>query len=204
VRLPPSSALTSNRAERDLASLAAHARRDPFLEDLAEQARDTGYGPVVGLLVNGMLVVGRLASPREFAEQLDSHNEWLVSQGEASGDPEVARAWAEARERVANMYVERVEDARNDATAVYAEVDEATAGEEVDLDALDPGLARRLVFAEAVGTLTLAEPHIHLPGAREALRVDVLRVHVAHVAAWWIALPDERGVTTTTIPGSAR
>jgi hypothetical protein len=54
------------RNEANLAHLANRHAPDLFLLDLIQRS-EVGGGLAVGLLVNGMIVLGRLASPMEMA-----------------------------------------------------------------------------------------------------------------------------------------
>jgi hypothetical protein len=74
-------------AEQDLTSIAARNVADGFLHDLIMLAED-GLGFSVGLLLDGMIVVGTIAPSGAIAEDIDTQLRTLAeaAAGERGGD----------------------------------------------------------------------------------------------------------------------
>ena len=82
--------------ELDLAALGAYAVQDGFLLDLIMLA-DEGISTSVGLLINGMIVLGAISSPSLAAGEVDAERRRIAAvsrQPEGMSDEE----WAAAQE----------------------------------------------------------------------------------------------------------
>ncbi len=63
--------------ERDTLDLSLRSTPDPFLGDLIELAQH-GTELALGLLVNGMVVIGRLDRPEAIAQELSTMRQRLI------------------------------------------------------------------------------------------------------------------------------
>jgi hypothetical protein len=179
--------------EWDLANLAAHApHADGFLTDLVELA-DSGIGTVVGLLVNGMVVVGTITSPEIFAEELDRERRRLAESMKSSR-PEGTSAdeWAEGLERFATTNARLLAEIEKDRDRVANEVED---DENAPWDYSSPprGLARESLELNVRHFLTLRDPQIVAPGQPGSIKPKALRVALNRVVAWWPIPLDKDG-----------
>jgi hypothetical protein len=178
-------------ADQDLAALGSHAVQDGFLLDLIMLA-DSGISTSVGLLVNGMIVLGAVSPPSLAAGEVDAERRRIVGlseRPEEMSDDE----WESARERFAEANrraLARTEDARN---RLERDVELYGGGEPID-EALAPAeLTRRLIGHRARPFLTLCDVQLVAPGNPGIARVAVLRVAVSQIGAWWVIRHDETG-----------
>lgn len=177
-----------SHSDRDLARIAARTRRDPALGTLAALA-DTSSGYMVGLLVNGMTVYGRIESPREFYALLDVENAAIVERGRAA-NPE---SWSEdVVAEFIGMWVRRYDEH----AAKHRALVERNAN--VDFEEMSDEDMRSTI-ADDPATITLAEVNVFAPAAAR-LQVPVMRVSVLHIAAWWPVPRDADGNARFTHP----
>ncbi|MEA2302539.1 MAG: hypothetical protein QOE44_3074 [Solirubrobacteraceae bacterium] len=178
-------------ADQDLAALGSYAVQDGFLLDLIMLA-DSGISTSVGLLVNGMIVLGAVSPPSLAAGEVDAERRRIVGlseRPEEMSDDE----WESARERFAEANrraLDRTEDARN---RLERDVELYGGGEPID-EALAPAmLTRRLIGHRARPFLTLCDVQLVAPGNPGIARIAVLRVAVSQIGAWWVIRHDETG-----------
>jgi hypothetical protein len=178
-------------ADQDLAALGSYAVQDGFLLDLIMLA-DSGISTSVGLLVNGMIVLGAVSPPSLAAGEVDAERRRIVGlseRPEEMSDDE----WESARERFAEANrraLDRTEDARN---RLERDVELYGGGEPID-EALAPAmLTRRLMGHRARPFLTLCDVQLVAPGNPGIARIAVLRVAVSQIGAWWVIRHDETG-----------
>jgi hypothetical protein len=183
-------------AERDAIVMAARTAPDGFLYDLAYYA-ENGLGLVVGLLVNGMIVVGPLAAPEVIAEELVKarHNAFGAG-GRSGASPD--DDWPAQREAFATEPRRNVEQLRDDRQKLYSELE---AQGDQSIMKLPRDVARRLLVDSARPHITIENAIINAPGVARTTTVPALRVAVAHITAWWVAQPDESGNASTTLWG---
>src|SRR5207247_788672 len=93
-------------AEQDLAAIAALQRLDGFLLELQELA-DADLATAVGLLVNGMIVIGVLASPMVVAVELDRERERLAKLSDLPESMSVEE-WGKARLQVLRVPIRQI------------------------------------------------------------------------------------------------
>jgi hypothetical protein len=184
-------------AERDAIVMAARTAPDGFLDDLVYYA-ENGLGLVVGLLVNGMIVVGALTGPEVIAEELVKarHNAYgAIRRSGASPDDE---EWSARHETFAAEPRQAVERLYEDQQKLTSELE---AHEDQSITKLPRDLARRFLLDSTRPHITLENATINAPGTAGTTRVPALRVAVAHITAWWVAQPDENGNASTTLWG---
>ena len=184
--------------EIDLASLAASQRLDRYLVELASLS-NVGLSTVLGLLIGGTIIVGRLVPESEVAKAMDDHITSVFQLAtQAAESPDEVDAFAQ-NDSTAHQ---KVAEARQAARTGLRERTEAEVGDgDIEPTALPEDLARFLVRDSAPPALTLAEASVLPPGAKAAIDVPVLRVAVRQVGAWWIVPTDpETGQASFSYP----
>lgn len=179
--------------EWDLANIAANTpRTDGFLRDLIELA-ENGFGTAVGLLANGMIIVGTIAPPEFVAEELDRERQRLANRmGSSRPDDRSEEEWAEDLKRFASANMQLVAEIR----AQEEELDErieASGESPWDYDAPPRGLARKALETGNRSYLNLKNPQISAPGQPGIAKPEVLRVVIREIVAWWPIVLDESG-----------
>jgi hypothetical protein len=175
----------------DAAVLARQAQPDGMLDSLLRLA-DTGVGASVGLMLNGMVVVGQLASPREAAKETDEFRRFVIDQFERPAD-QTEEEWAETRERFGRAAAEAVERFLSGRAGVLEEGDAFLGAEGLDVDNAPPDLARRIAFYETRTSLTLTDVKVVSPAHPGVMHLPLLRVQLAQLAAWWPVRLDDSG-----------
>ena len=177
--------------EWDMANIAANtASGDAFLEGLMELA-DGGLGSVVGVLANGMIVVGAIATGRALAEELDSQLEVMTRSVERPSDMSVEE-WDERRELWIRRNTRAYEEAEKERASTEAEV-EAEGDPTFGYDIKPQGLARKALDSHIRTMLTLVDVQIIAPAQHGRVKLPVLRLAVQQIAAWWPISVDEEG-----------
>lgn len=179
--------------DRDLYDLALRTQPDPFLNDLVELAQH-GTELAVGLLVNGMVIIGRLNRDEAIARALSTMRERLINASPKPAD-QTDEQWAAVREQFANAPVQFAADRAAYESAVLEQVGEHVVDGAVDVNNLPAELARGVREVSAQPHLTLTEARINAPGQSGMTALPVIRVVAAHVTAWWFAMPDEDGTS---------
>ncbi len=179
--------------ELDLAALGAYAVQDGFLLDLIMLA-DEGISTSVGLLVNGMIVLGAVASASLAAGEVDAERARIAGMSrrpEGMDDDE----WADAQETFATANTAafgRTEAERARLEGEVAGQASVTDGP-VDPAVVGARLARDMIAHRARPFLTLADVQIIAPDTPGVARIAVLRVAVAQIGAWWVIRHDDAG-----------
>jgi hypothetical protein len=178
-------------SERDLLRVAVRDSPDGFLMSLLSMARQ-GLHEHIGLLVNGMIIVGELNQPDVLAELLHVRRGSQIGRAERpeglSDDEwdEMVQAWITEPSRVVEDLRER-EAALEDAVAPYAENGPPRSRD------LPGELERQL---EALGThshITLTSATITAPGMPTTTSVPIMRIAVRQISGWWLAPLNEDG-----------
>ncbi|HWF50953.1 MAG TPA: hypothetical protein VG294_09970 [Solirubrobacteraceae bacterium] len=184
-------------AEQDLARLAASVGiSDSYLVDLVELA-DRELAVPVGLLLNGMIAMGVLTTPRAMAEELDAARSRLAAlvagQSPEGVAPEVfqeqLREFGSAGITSWERYEQLVEELEEQVRPFLEDG-------ELDFDRTPADIARRLIQIRTRRFLTLRDVQVFAPGQAGIMRLKVMRVMLDHVAAWWIIEVDEDGQAT--------
>ncbi|MEH3055003.1 MAG: hypothetical protein PGN13_13550 [Patulibacter minatonensis] len=179
--------------DRDLYDLALRGQADPFLNDLVELAAH-GTELAVGLLVNGMVVIGRLNRQEAIARALSEMRQRLIA---ASPKPEGQsdEEWAAVQENFANAPLQYAIERQNYEASVMEEVSQHVVDGQVDVSELPEQLARQIREVSAQPFLTLTEARINAPGQSGMTSLPVIRVAAVAVTAWWFAMPEEDGTS---------
>jgi hypothetical protein len=178
-------------ADHDLAALGSYAVQDGFLLDLIMLA-DNGISTSVGLLLNGMIVLGAVSPPSLAAGEVDAERRRIAGMGEQPGGmPD--EEWETAHERFAGANRLALERTERERARLERDVELHSAGEPVDERTAPEELTRRLIAHRARPFLTLCDVQIVAPGTPGVARIAVLRVAVGQISAWWVIRHDETG-----------
>jgi len=185
--------------EANLAAIASAQRVDRYLGGLASLA-DAEIDTVVGLVLNGAIVVGRIVSPEAMARALDEHVLSLLKMNAASSDD--ATAWEEAKKAVDGGHVKVVQEERQARQDMIARHRELYGDERVSPTEMPEDLAREVIADGIRVAITLADANVFPPGTREPIDVGVMRVDIRQVGGWWIVPTDpETRSASFTFPG---
>lgn len=184
---------TLSAPDRDLYDLALRSQPDPFLNDLVELAQH-GTELAVGLLVNGMVIIGRLNRQEAIARALSTMRQRLI---DASPKPEdqTDEQWAAVREQFASAPLQYAAERAGYEAAVLEQINDYVVDGAVDVNTLPEDLARQIREVSAQPHITLTEARINAPGQNGMTALPVIRVAAAHVSAWWFAMPDADGTS---------
>jgi hypothetical protein len=178
-------------SERDLAAVASRRAQDAYLAELVQRA-SVGAGLPVGLLVNGMIVLGQLAPPELIAKVIDTEWQGVLARIDKPHDM-TDEEWAESCERGSTRAMRLTERYR-------AELDQL--GEDAkpygDPDGIDVAIApadigRRTIAANMYSHVTIAEARIVAPGQPGTTTVPALRIAADQIAGWWVLPSDAAG-----------
>jgi hypothetical protein len=173
-------------SETDLAYLASQHVPDGLLAKLLELA-ETGVGLGVGLLLNGMIVTGRLVGPEAAAGAVDAQLNTLAGPTEESDLTE------EERSSFTSLATAAVERTKQQREAFYEELAPYEDPAGIDLDTVPAKLAHQLVQQDARSHLTLEGARLFAPGQAGLTNIATLRVALVQIAAWWVLSTDEQG-----------
>jgi hypothetical protein len=179
--------------ELDLAALGAYAVQDGFLLDLIALA-DEGISTSVGLLLNGMIVLGAISSPRLAAGEVDAERRRIAGMSRRP-DGMSDDDWAATQERFATANTTAFERTEAERERLEREVAEAArrADGPVNPSGVGGKLARDMIAYGARPFLTLREVQIVAPGNPGIANIAVLRVAVGQIGAWWVIRHDDAG-----------
>jgi hypothetical protein len=184
--------------EVDLAYLQASQRLDGYLVELAGLS-DIGLSTVLGVLVGGTTIIGRLVPEIEMAKVIDEHLSSLLQLAKLTTEStEEKQLLAEADTSPHQKVAEERQAARKDLRErVEAEVGDG----DIEPTELPEELARRLAQNSSPPALTLADASVLPPGAKAAISVPVLRIAIRQVGGWWIIPTDpETGQASFSYP----
>jgi hypothetical protein len=173
--------------EVDLATLAASKQIDGYLVELAGLA-NVGIGTVLGLVVDGTIIVGRLAPETQMAEVMDEHIQSILAIAEREAESPADKQFL--AEQVTNPHQKAAEERQNARTRVRELVEAEIGDADIELTGLAENLARALVNEHAQPALTLAEAHVFPHGAKAPISIPALRVIIHQIGAWWIVPTD--------------
>lgn len=186
--------------ERDLMRLAARDVPDEFLMALQAMAKQR-LNEQVGLLVNGMIVVGELSEPEVLASLMQVRRGAQIERAErpdglsdAEWD-ELAQDWISEPVRMVEEMIAR-EAAVDEALEPYLSGDDAPRSREI------PGeLERQLESLRTSSHITLTNATITAAGVQATTSVPVMRIAIRQVAGWWLAPLNEDGTTSISLWG---
>jgi len=188
--------------EANLAAIASAQRIDRYLVELASLA-EMNMNTVVGLVLNGAIVIGRIVSPQAMAHAVDEHILTSLKMS-AAASPHDATAWEEAKQTVGGGNVKVVQEERQARQGMIARHRELYGDARVSPTEMPEDLARDIIDDATRVTITLADAHIFPPGIREPIDVSVMRVDVRQVGGWWIVPADpETRSASFAFPGQS-
>ncbi|MEN0014248.1 MAG: hypothetical protein AAGC46_12845 [Solirubrobacteraceae bacterium] len=179
--------------ERDQLDVALRSTPDPFLGDLLDLAQH-GTELAVGLLVNGMIVIGRLDRQDAIAGAMSTMRHRLIERS-PKPDDQSDEQWEQVKQGFASAPLQyqgelyQREANLNEQLAAY--VDEGI----VDMETVPADLARTARELSTRSHITLSDARIAAPGQDGMTALPVMRVAVAHVTGWWFAMPEEDGTS---------
>ncbi|HWC50001.1 MAG TPA: hypothetical protein VG448_14060 [Solirubrobacterales bacterium] len=182
-------------AEVDLARIAAYGgHQDGYLLELIRLA-DRNLGLAVGLLLNGMVVVGSLAPPEHMAKEVDSERSRLAEQARIGEKPEnlTDEEWEQILEDFSTATSAALREFREELQELDSELEQIGETGRLDPANLPADLARRMIYFQARSFLTLKNVQIAAPAQVGSMKLGVLRVAVSQVDAWWPLRLDEHG-----------
>ena len=178
-------------ADHDLAAVGSYAVQDGFLLDLIVLA-DSGISTSVGLLINGMIVLGAVSPPSLAAGEVDAERRRIARMSERPAELS-DEEWDAAQERFANANRRALERTERERERLERDVEFYSSGEPIDEAVAPADLTRRLISHRARPYLTLCDVQIVAPGNPGVARIAVLRVAVRQIQAWWVIRHDETG-----------
>jgi hypothetical protein len=179
-------------SEEYLAGLSAAARIDVALDRLLDLT-NAGLGVEIGVVVHGAVIRGSLLPAVTFATHLDRRLDEGMAAAIENAPEEQHSGLAAAREALARagneslfrQGLERAERSLDEAQRLFVE------GGAETLAALPDELARRYLGAQApASAFTLRNATVEL--GITALDVEMIRIHTAHVGAWWVLADDSQ------------
>ncbi len=184
-------------SERDLLRQAVRDAPDEFLMSLLGMARQR-LREHVGLLVNGMIVIGELNEPEALAALLRVRRGAQIERAERPeglSDDE----WDAMAQEWINEPTRMVEDQR----AREESLDEAIEPYTIDGPPRSrdlPGeLERQLEAMRTYSHITLTDATITAPGVPATTSVPVMRIAVRQVSGWWLAPLNEDGSSSINL-----
>ena len=177
--------------DRDIAALGSYAVQDGFLLDLIMLA-DIGISTSVGLLLNGMIVLGAVSAPGLAAGEVDAERRRIAAMSDRP-DELSDEEWEAAHERFAGTNRRLLERIERERTRLERDVELYAGGGPVDEGTAPAELTRRLIAHRARPFLTLSDVQVVAPGNPGVARIAVLRVAIAQIGAWWVIRHDETG-----------
>lgn len=186
--------------ERDLMRLAARDTPDEFLMALQAMAKQR-LNEQVGLLVNGMIVIGELSDPEVLASLMQVRRGAQIERAERPEGltdeewDELAQEWISEPVRMIDDLVAR-EAALDEALEPYLGGDGPPRSREI------PGeLERQLEGFRTSSHITLTNATITVAGVNATTSVPVMRIAIRQVAGWWLAPLNEDGTTSISLWG---
>lgn len=184
-------------SERDLLRQAVRDAPDEFLMSLLGMARQR-LREHVGLLVNGMIVIGELNEPEALAALLRVRRGAQIERAER---PEglTDDEWEAMSQDWITEPTRMVEDQR----AREESLDEAIEPYTIDGPPRSrdlPGeLERQLEALRTYSHITLTDATITAPGVPATTSVPVMRIAVRQVSGWWLAPLNEDGSSSINL-----
>jgi hypothetical protein len=188
--------------ERDIMRLAARDAPDEFLMALQAMAKQRLHEQV-GLLVNGMIVIGELGDPEVLASLLQVRRGAQIERAErpdglsdAEWD-ELAQDWISEPVRMIEDLLAR-EAALDDALEPYLDGAGDTPPRSREIPA---ELERQLEGFRTSSHITLTNATITAAGVNATTSVPVMRIAIRQVSGWWLAPLNEDGTTSISLWG---
>lgn len=189
-------------SEVDLAAIAATQRLDRYLLELVSLA-DAEIGTVVGLVLNGAIVVGRIVSSEAMARAVDKHVLTLLEMSATASDD--AASWEVVQTNLSGAHVNVVKKERQARQDMIARHTELYGDERISPTEMPGDLAREVIADSARVSITLADANVFPAGIREPIVAGVMRVDIRQVGGWWIVPTDPKTRSASfTFPGATQ
>lgn len=187
-------------SERDLMRLAARDTPDEFLMALQAMAKQR-LNEQVGLLVNGMIVIGELSDPEVLAALMQVRRGAQIERAERP-DGLSDEEWDELAEDWISEPVRMVEDLQAREAALDEALEPYLSGDGPPRSREIPGeLERQLESFRTSSHITLTNATITVAGVNATTSVPVMRIAIRQVAGWWLAPLNEDGTTSISLWG---
>lgn len=186
--------------ERDLMRLAARDTPDQFLMALQAMAKQR-LSEQVGLLVNGMIVIGELSDPEVLASLMQVRRGAQIERAERP-DGLTDEEWDELAEEWISEPVRMIEDLLAREAALDEALEPYLGGDGPPRSREIPGeLERQLEGFRTSSHITLTNATITVAGVSATTSVPVMRIAIRQVAGWWLAPLNEDGTTSISLWG---
>ncbi|MBO9534001.1 MAG: hypothetical protein J7513_13605 [Solirubrobacteraceae bacterium] len=187
--------------ERDLMRLAARDAPDEFLMALQAMAKQRLHEQV-GLLVNGMIVIGELGDPEVLASLLQVRRGAQIERAERP-DGLTDAEWDELAQDWISEPVRMVEDFQAREAALDEALEPYLSGDDSPPRSREiPGeMERQLEGFRTSSHITLTNATITAAGVNATTSVPVMRIAIRQVAGWWLAPLNEDGTTSISLWG---
>lgn len=186
--------------ERDLMRLAARDTPDEFLMALQAMAKQR-LNEQVGLLVNGMIVIGELSDPEVLAALMQVRRGAQIERAERPEGLSDAE-WDELAEDWISEPVRMVEDLQAREAALDEALEPLLGGDGPPRSREIPAeLERQLESFRTSSHITLTNATITVAGVNATTSVPVMRIAIRQVAGWWLAPLNEDGTTSISLWG---
>lgn len=188
--------------ERDLMRLAVRDAPDDFLMALQAMAKQRLHEQV-GLLVNGMIVVGELGDPEVLASLLQVRRGAQIERAERP-DGLTDAEWDELAQDWISEPVRMIEDLQAREAAVDEAIEPYISGDDDGPPRsreLPGELERQLETFRTSSHITLTNATITAAGVTATTSVPVMRIAIRQVAGWWLAPLNEDGTTSISLWG---
>lgn len=184
--------------DRDLLRVAIRDAPDAFLMSLIGMARQR-LREHVGILVNGMIVIGEINEPETLASLMQIRRGTQIGRAERPEGVSDAE-WEQMVDDWISEPARMVQDLRNR----EAELEEALAPF-TDEDALPrsreipAAIERQLEAMRTYSHITLTDVTITAPGVRATTSVPVMRIAIRQISGWWLAPLNEDGTSSINL-----
>jgi hypothetical protein len=180
---------------RDLATVAANAQGDAWLLHLLDLA-DQGFAVSVGLFLNGMVVMGALTTTDAMAKQIDAYRSRIAELSPNPPEGTASDEWQETLREFSRAAAGQFEIFEEERESREAAMKQYIADEGYQWDVAPAELSRRFIRETVRLFLTLRDVQITAPGVPGITRLEVLRVTISQISAWWLIQVDEHGKAT--------
>lgn len=141
---------------------------------------------VLGLLVNGMTIYGRIESPGTVFAELDAENARMMERQRSAKDKESKEA-----SPLEDVWTRKFEEGERQEEQIMERTEGKALEEMTEEDV-------RATIERQTTTLTLADVHV-FPPASAGFEVPLMRVRSAQVNAWWLIPRMPRGMCRSAI-----
>lgn len=184
-------------SDRDLLRLATRDAPDGFLMSLISMARQR-LREHVGLLVNGMIVIGEINEPEALASLLQIRRGTQIDRAERPTGISDAE-WEEMVDDWISEPMQLVKDLRRREAELEEELGRLADDGPPRSREIPAELERQLEAMRTYSHITLTDVTITAPGVRATTSVPVMRIAVRQIAGWWLAPLNEDGTSSINL-----